>query len=111
MELRIRNKSTYHKWPKGNDYRIGMTEPNCGSDLSLPLAEDKGDHYVVNGQKTFITNGHMCDMAIVAVKQIIIQIKEGVTLLIIEASMEGFSKDFLKTRYETQDTSQLFSIM
>jgi alkylation response protein AidB-like acyl-CoA dehydrogenase len=49
---------------------IGMTEPNCGSDLKalLTTAEDKGDHYVVNGQKTFITNGHMCDMAIVAVK-------------------------------------------
>jgi alkylation response protein AidB-like acyl-CoA dehydrogenase len=55
-----------------------MTEPNCGSDLKalLTTAEDKGDHYVVNGQKTFITNG-ICDMAIVAVKQIIIQIKEG----------------------------------
>jgi alkylation response protein AidB-like acyl-CoA dehydrogenase len=55
---------------------IGMTEPNCGSDLKalLTTAEDKGDHYVV-GQKTFITNGHMCDMAIVAVKQIIIQIR------------------------------------
>jgi alkylation response protein AidB-like acyl-CoA dehydrogenase len=40
---------------------IGMTEPNCGSDLKalLTTAEDKGDHYVVNGQKTFITNGHM----------------------------------------------------
>jgi alkylation response protein AidB-like acyl-CoA dehydrogenase len=45
-----------------------MTEPNCSDLKALLTAEDKGDHYVVNGQKTFITNGHMCDMAIVAVK-------------------------------------------
>lgn len=38
---------------------IGMTEPNCGSDLQAirTTAVDKGDHYLVNGQKTFITNG------------------------------------------------------
>jgi len=49
---------------------IGMTEPSCGSDLKAlqTTAEDKGDHYRVNGQKTFITNGFMCDMAVVAVK-------------------------------------------
>jgi acyl-CoA dehydrogenase len=91
---------------------IGMTEPNCGSDLKalLTTAEDKGDHYVVNGQKTFITNGHMCDMAIVAVKTNNNTDKEGVTLLIIEASMEGFSKGLLfnKLGMKAQDTSQLF---
>ena len=91
---------------------IGMTEPNCGSDLKalLTTAEDKGDHYVVNGQKTFITNGHMCDMAIVAVKTNNNTDKEGVTLLIIEASMEGFSKGILfnKLGMKSQDTSQLF---
>jgi acyl-CoA dehydrogenase len=91
---------------------IGMTEPNCGSDLKalLTTAEDKGDHYVVNGQKTFITNGHMCDMAIVAVKTNNNTDKEGVTLLIIEASMEGFSKGLLfnKLGMKSQDTSQLF---
>jgi alkylation response protein AidB-like acyl-CoA dehydrogenase len=96
---------------KGEMITAIMTEPNCGSDLKalLTTAEDKGDHYVVNGQKTFITNGHMCDMYI-AVKQIIIQI--GVTLLIIEAAMEGFNKGtFNKLGMKAQDTSQLFSIM
>jgi acyl-CoA dehydrogenase len=69
---------------------IGMTEPNCGSDLKASTTAEEGDHYVVNGQKTFITNGHMCDMAIVAVKQIIIH-KEGVPCLLL-AAMEGFNK-------------------
>jgi alkylation response protein AidB-like acyl-CoA dehydrogenase len=48
---------------------IGMTEPNCGSDLKalLTTAEDKGDHYVVNGQKHLSLTG-ICVMAIVAVK-------------------------------------------
>jgi acyl-CoA dehydrogenase len=91
---------------------IGMTEPNCGSDLKAlrTTAEDKGDHYLVNGQKTFITNGYMCDMAIVAVKTNNNTAEEGVTLLIIEASMEGFSKGipFTKIGMKSQDTCQLF---
>jgi acyl-CoA dehydrogenase len=91
---------------------IGMTEPNCGSDLKAlqTTAEDKGDHYLVNGQKTFITNGHMCDMAIIAVKTNNNTDEEGVTLLIIEASTEGFIKGliFKKLGMKSQDTSQLF---
>jgi acyl-CoA dehydrogenase len=91
---------------------IGMTEPNCGSDLKAlrTTAEDKGDHYLVNGQKTFITNGYMCDMAIVAVKTNNNTDDEGVTLLIVEASMEGFSKGvpFKKIGMKSQDTCQLF---
>ncbi|CAM3022764.1 acyl-CoA dehydrogenase family protein [Flavobacterium frigoris] len=91
---------------------IGMTEPNCGSDLKAlrTTAEDKGDHYVVNGQKTFITNGFMCDMAIVAVKTNVNTDQEGVTLLIMESSMEGFSKGipFKKIGMKSQDTCELF---
>lgn len=91
---------------------IGMTEPNCGSDLKAlqTTAEDKGDHYLVNGQKTFITNGHMCDMAIIAVKTNNNTDEEGVTLLIIEALTEGFIKGliFKKLGMKSQDTSQLF---
>lgn len=73
---------------------IGMTEPNCGSDLQaiLTTADDRGDHYLVNGQKTFITNGYMCDMVIVAVKTKVKTEDEGITLLILEAEMEGFTK-------------------
>lgn len=91
---------------------IGMTEPNCGSDLKAlrTTAVDKGDHYLVNGQKTFITNGFMCDMAIVAVKTNPNTEEEGVTLLIIEAEMEGFNKGipFKKIGMKAQDTCELF---
>lgn len=91
---------------------IGMTEPNCGSDLQalLTTAEDKGDHYLVNGQKTFITNGYMCDMAIVAVKTNPKTENEGVTLLIMESSMEGFNKGIplKKIGMKSQDTAELF---
>lgn len=91
---------------------IGMTEPNCGSDLKAlrTTAEDKGDHYLVNGQKTFITNGYMCDMAIVAVKTNVKTNDEGVTLLIMESSMQGFSKGvpFKKIGMKSQDTCELF---
>lgn len=91
---------------------IGMTEPNCGSDLKAlrTTAEDKGDHYLVNGQKTFITNGFMSDMAIVAVKTNVNTDQEGVTLLIMETAMEGFSKGipFKKIGMKSQDTCELF---
>lgn len=91
---------------------IGMTEPNCGSDLKAlgTTAEDKGDYYLVNGQKTFITNGFMCDMAIIAVKTNVKTEEEGVTLLILESSMEGFSKGkpLKKIGMKSQDTAELF---
>jgi len=91
---------------------IGMTEPNCGSDLKAikTSAVDKGDHYVVNGQKTFITNGYMCDMAIVAVKTNVGTPKEGVSLLLMEIEMEGFEKGipFKKIGLKAQDTCELF---
>lgn len=91
---------------------IGMTEPNCGSDLKAlrTTAEDKGDYYLVNGQKTFITNGFMCDMAIVAVKTNYNANEEGITLLILESTMEGFSKGvpLKKIGMKSQDTAELF---
>jgi alkylation response protein AidB-like acyl-CoA dehydrogenase len=91
---------------------IGMTEPNCGSDLKAlkTSAADKGDHYLVNGQKTFITNGYMSDMSIVAVKTNIGTDKEGVSLLIMESTYEGFEKGvpFKKIGMKAQDTCELF---
>lgn len=91
---------------------IGMTEPNCGSDLKAlkTNAVDKGDHYLVNGQKTFITNGYICDMSIVAVKTNLGTIKEGVSLLIMESAYEGFEKGvpFKKIGMKAQDTCELF---
>jgi len=91
---------------------IGMTEPNCGSDLKAlrTTAVDKGDYYLVNGQKTFITNGYMCDMAIIAVKTNPGTATEGVTLLIMESDMEGYEKGvpFKKIGMKSQDTCELF---
>ena len=91
---------------------IGMTEPNCGSDLKAlkTKAEDIGDHYLVNGQKTFITNGYMCDMSIVAVKTNVGTDNEGVSLLIMESAYEGFEKGipFKKIGMKAQDTCELF---
>ena len=91
---------------------LGMTEPNCGSDLKAikTTAVDKGDHYLVNGQKTFITNGYMSDMSIVAVKTNTGTKKEGVSLLIMESDSEGFEKGipFNKIGMKAQDTCELF---
>ncbi|MCB7480154.1 acyl-CoA dehydrogenase family protein [Gramella sp. ASW11-100T] len=91
---------------------LGMTEPDCGSDLQAikTKAEDKGDHYLVNGQKTFITNGYMSDMSLVAVKTNNGTEKEGVSLLLIESESEGFEKGvpFKKIGMKSQDTCELF---
>ncbi len=91
---------------------LGMTEPNCGSDLQAitTSAVDKGDYYLVNGQKTFITNGYMSDMSIVAVKTNPGTEKEGVSLLIMESDSEGFEKGvpFKKIGMKAQDTCELF---
>ncbi|MGB8374994.1 MAG: acyl-CoA dehydrogenase family protein [Salegentibacter sp.] len=91
---------------------LGMTEPNCGSDLQAitTTAVDKGDHYLVNGQKTFITNGFMCDFSLVAVKTRKGTEKEGVSLLIIEGDSEGFEKGnpLKKIGMKAQDTCELF---
>ena len=91
---------------------LGMTEPNCGSDLQAitTSAVDKGDYYLVNGQKTFITNGYLSDMSIVAVKTNMGTEKEGVSLLIMESDYEGFEKGvpFKKIGMKAQDTCELF---
>lgn len=91
---------------------IGMTEANCGSDLKAirTIAEDKGDHYLVSGQKTFITNGYMCDMALVAVKTNRNTDKEGVSLLVMDSASEGFKKGVphKKIGLKAQDTCDLF---
>ncbi|TBW29198.1 acyl-CoA dehydrogenase family protein [Gramella sp. KN1008] len=91
---------------------LGMTEPNCGSDLQAitTTAVDNGDHYLVNGQKTFITNGCMCDISLVAVKTWKGTDKEGISLLIIESDLEGFEKGhpLKKIGMKAQDTCELF---
>ncbi len=91
---------------------IAMTEPGIGSDLrSLrTTAVRDGDHYIVNGQKTFITNGMNATMAIVAVKVEPRPAERKITLLVIEDEMEGFSKGakLEKIGLRGQDTCELF---
>jgi len=91
---------------------IAMTEPGTGSDLSniKTTAIKKGDHYIVNGAKTFITNGILSDLVIVVVKTDPEQAHKGISLLVIERGMEGFSRgsNLEKIGMSAQDTAELF---
>lgn len=92
---------------------IAMTEPGTGSDLQSirTTAVADGDDYIVNGSKIFITNGYLCDVAVVAVKTGDINGgAQSVSLLIIEADRPGFSKGkpLKKVGMKGQDTAELF---
>lgn len=91
---------------------IAMTEPGIGSDLrSLrTTAKREGDHYIVNGQKTFISNGLNADVAIVAVKLDPRPADKKLTLLLIDANSRGFTKGpkLEKIGLRGQDTCELF---
>jgi acyl-CoA dehydrogenase len=91
---------------------IAMTEPGTGSDLQniKTKAVRAGDHYVVNGAKTFITNGGQADVVIVAVKTDTGQGAHGVSLLVVEADTPGFRRGRVldKVGLKGQDTAELF---
>lgn len=91
---------------------IAMTEPGAGSDLQgmRTSAIDKGDHYLVNGSKTFITNGYLSDICVVAVKTDPTLGAKGISLLLLESGMKGYSKGkpFEKIGLHSQDTCELF---
>ena len=72
---------------------IAMTEPGAGSDLQgiRTLAKRDGDHFVINGQKTFITNGQLADLVIVACKTDQAAGAKGVSLILVETNSPGFS--------------------
>ncbi|WP_455676054.1 acyl-CoA dehydrogenase family protein [Pradoshia sp.] len=92
---------------------IAMTEPGAGSDLASisTTAVDKGDHYVVNGQKTFITNGIQADLVVVACKTDLRALPKhkGISLLVIERGAPGFSRGrkLDKVGLHCQDTAEL----
>ena len=90
---------------------IAMTEPGIGSDLASmsTTAIKDGDHYVVNGAKTFITNGINADLVITAVKTDPSQKHKGMSLLILERGMEGFERgrNLDKLGQHAQDTAEL----
>lgn len=90
---------------------IAMTEPDAGSDLAgmKARAEDKGDHWLLNGAKTYISNGILADLVIVAARTQPDN-PHGVTLFLIERGMEGFERGRLlkKMGMKSQDTAELF---
>lgn len=91
---------------------IAMTEPGIGSDLAsmTTSAALDGDHYVVNGSKTFITNGINADLVITAVKTNPRERHTGMSLVVLERGMEGFERgrNLDKIGMHAQDTAELF---
>ncbi|MAN34509.1 MAG: acyl-CoA dehydrogenase [Acidimicrobiaceae bacterium] len=91
---------------------IAMTEPGTGSDLASvgTTAVRDGDVYVVNGSKTFITNGINSDLIIVVAKTDPTARHSGMTLLVAERGMEGFDRgrNLEKIGNHSQDTAELF---
>ncbi len=91
---------------------IAMTEPGAGSDLQgiRTSAVDKGDHYVLNGSKTFISNGILSDLVIVVCRTDPDAGHKGISLLVVERGMEGFERgrNLDKVGMKAQDTAELF---
>jgi len=92
---------------------VAMTEPNAGSDLAKikTTAIEDGDHIVLNGQKTFISNGINCDLVIVAARDPAVQQEhQAVDLYLVEAGTPGFEKgkQIKKIGWHSQDTAELY---
>lgn len=92
---------------------IAMTEPGAGSDLAniQTVAQRVGDYYVLNGEKTFITNGIGCDYAVVVCKTdpAAVPAHRGISLLVVETGTEGFKKGkkLDKVGLHSADTGEL----
>ena len=91
---------------------IGMTEPSGGSDLAAlkTTAVKDGDDYVINGSKTFITNGYSADLVLVAARTDPEKKARGITLFAVEAAADGFSRGrkLDKVGQDESDTAELF---
>eukprot|EP00294_Goniomonas_avonlea_P011103 CAMPEP_0114552474 /NCGR_PEP_ID=MMETSP0114-20121206/7142_1 /TAXON_ID=31324 /ORGANISM="Goniomonas sp, Strain m" /LENGTH=381 /DNA_ID=CAMNT_0001737349 /DNA_START=105 /DNA_END=1250 /DNA_ORIENTATION=- len=91
---------------------IAMTEPGAGSDLQgvRTTAVADGDDFIINGSKTFITNGALADVVIVVAKTAPEKGAHGISLFLVEAGMAGFKKGqkLKKLGLRAQDTSELF---
>jgi alkylation response protein AidB-like acyl-CoA dehydrogenase len=91
---------------------IAMTEPGAGSDLQgiQTTARRDGAHYVLNGQKTFISNGILADLVIVVAKTDPAAGAQGISLLVVERGMPGFERgrNLDKIGLKAQDTAELF---
>lgn len=93
---------------------IAMTEPGTGSDLQAlrTTAKKDGNHYVINGSKTYITNGQNADLILVCCKtdSEIVPAWKGVSIVLVEASREGFKRgrNLDKVGLDAADTSEMF---
>ncbi len=91
---------------------IAMSEPEAGSDLQgiRTSAVDAGDHYVLNGQKTFISNGILADLVVVVARTDPDAGHQGISLLVVERGMQGFERgrNLDKIGQHAQDTAELF---
>ncbi|WP_333826551.1 acyl-CoA dehydrogenase family protein [Pararhodobacter sp.] len=91
---------------------VAMTEPQAGSDLKAitTTARREGDHFIINGAKTFITNGINADLIIVVCKTAPELGRNGVSLIVVEAPVEGFArgKRLKKMGMKASDTAELF---
>jgi alkylation response protein AidB-like acyl-CoA dehydrogenase len=91
---------------------IAMTEPGAGSDLQgiRTSAVDKGDHYVLNGSKTFISNGVLSDLVVVVARTDPDAGHQGISLLVVERGIDGFERgrNLDKIGLKAQDTAELF---
>ena len=94
---------------------IGMTEPSGGSDLAAlkttaVRADDGSGDWILNGSKTFITNGYQCDLVIVAARTDASKGPKGITLFVVERGMEGFvnGRKLDKVGQDESDTAELF---
>lgn len=92
---------------------IAMTEPGAGSDLQgvRTTAKKDGDEYIINGSKTFITNGQHCDVIILVTKtNLDVSGSKGTTLFLVDANLPGVSRgrNLEKIGLHASDTSELF---
>ncbi|HET6970010.1 MAG TPA: acyl-CoA dehydrogenase family protein [Phenylobacterium sp.] len=91
---------------------IAMTEPGTGSDLQgvRTTAKRDGNHYVINGSKTYITNGQNADLVIVVAKTDPNAGAKGISLILVEATRDGFKRgrNLDKIGQNSADTSELF---
>ena len=92
---------------------VGMTEPNTGSDLASirTTAREDGDHVIINGQKTFISNGIVCDLIVLAAKDPTeANPHQAISLYLVEAGTPGFEKGrkLKKIGWHSQDTAELY---
>ncbi len=95
---------------------LGMTEPHAGSDLKAIRTKavrdpsGAGDHFVISGQKVFISNGQLCDVIVLATKTDSAAGAKGVTLFLVDTSLPGFrkGKNLQKLGMKGQDTSEMF---